>query len=403
MNKSKLTDLLKKLNTLDRSIPIGETQTYLDQMVEQETKRVSESVKSNPTIKFLDDLNTKLEKFKKDFDLKPVLESIQDIQADVAETKERVGGEFESDRQQNESKVTELTELIQTVRTEFGTLSKESFSKLLTKISELEGELSFSSDESDKKGQSLKQVLDGFEKRFGELSTDYGKNKEEGAKLNTVLDARFLTNETNTKSATDSVEALRRDMLSRLSSLGGGAPNRQIKINSSVMSTKYTDVNFKGSITKADNNTTKEVDITFSGSGSGPSLEVNGTPNVDQTLLNLVEGTNMTITDNGDGSVTFDASGSGSGMQRSVNTVVVNTTAGATAATDYVYIATGLTLTLPTAVGNTNLYTVKNVGSSSVLVATTGGQTVDGSASAPIYVDNQALDFISDNSNWRIV
>lgn len=60
-------------------------------------------------------------------------------------------------------------------------------------------------------------------------------------------------------------------------------------------------VNAKGLITAASN-----------GSASGLSLEVNGTPNVDQTLLNLVEGTNMTITDNGDGSVTFDASGSGS-------------------------------------------------------------------------------------------
>lgn len=47
------------------------------------------------------------------------------------------------------------------------------------------------------------------------------------------------------------------------------------------------------------------------GGGSGIDLEVNGTPNVDQTLLNLVQGTNMTITDNGDGSVTFDATGSG--------------------------------------------------------------------------------------------
>lgn len=41
------------------------------------------------------------------------------------------------------------------------------------------------------------------------------------------------------------------------------------------------------------------------------NLEVEGTPNIDQTLLNLVAGTNMTITDNWDGSVTFDATGWG--------------------------------------------------------------------------------------------
>lgn len=47
------------------------------------------------------------------------------------------------------------------------------------------------------------------------------------------------------------------------------------------------------------------------GGGGSIDLEVEGTPNVDQTLLNLVAGTNMTITDNGDGSVTFDATGGG--------------------------------------------------------------------------------------------
>ena len=58
-----------------------------------------------------------------------------------------------------------------------------------------------------------------------------------------------------------------------------------------------------------------------SGSGGGAeggccvTLQVEGTDNVDQTLLNLVAGENMTITDNGDGSVTFDSTGGGGGSQ----------------------------------------------------------------------------------------
>lgn len=47
-------------------------------------------------------------------------------------------------------------------------------------------------------------------------------------------------------------------------------------------------------------------------SSSGLALEVNGTPNGNQTLLNLVAGTNMTITDDGLGNITFDATGGGS-------------------------------------------------------------------------------------------
>jgi len=43
------------------------------------------------------------------------------------------------------------------------------------------------------------------------------------------------------------------------------------------------------------------------------TLQVGGIDNIDQTLLNLIAGTNMTITDNGDGSVTFDSTGGGGG------------------------------------------------------------------------------------------
>jgi hypothetical protein len=56
-----------------------------------------------------------------------------------------------------------------------------------------------------------------------------------------------------------------------------------------------------------------------SGSGGGAeggccvTLQVGGIDNIDQSLLNLVAGTNMTITDNGDGSVTFDSTGGGGG------------------------------------------------------------------------------------------
>ena len=50
-----------------------------------------------------------------------------------------------------------------------------------------------------------------------------------------------------------------------------------------------------------------------SGSGYGVTLQTNGVDNVVQTLLNLEAGTNMTITDNGNGTITFDASGGGGG------------------------------------------------------------------------------------------
>ncbi len=93
-----------------------------------------------------------------------------------------------------------------------------------------------------------------------------------------------------------------------------------------------------------------------------------------------------------------------SGISRSVNTISSPATAGAAASTDYVYLVSGTTtLTLPTAVGNTNHYTVKNVGAATVTVATTGGQTIDGSASASLPVQYASIDLISDNTNWNVI
>ena len=47
------------------------------------------------------------------------------------------------------------------------------------------------------------------------------------------------------------------------------------------------------------------------GNAYGITLKVNGINNAVQNILDLVAGTNVTITDNGDGSVTFDAAGGG--------------------------------------------------------------------------------------------
>lgn len=105
------------------------------------------------------------------------------------------------------------------------------------------------------------------------------------------------------------------------------------------------------------------------------------------------------LTDTIDFSVTADT-----GINRLIFSVSSPLTLGAAAETDYVYFVSGTTtVTMPTAVGNTNRYTVKNTGVNTVTIDFTGGQTGDGSASLSLPVSNTSLDLISDNSNWRIV
>lgn len=64
------------------------------------------------------------------------------------------------------------------------------------------------------------------------------------------------------------------------------------------------------------------------GSGTTVTLQTNGVLNGSQTLLNLVQGTNMTITDDGMGNITFDATGGGSSQTLAQTLALGNTTGG---------------------------------------------------------------------------
>lgn len=93
----------------------------------------------------------------------------------------------------------------------------------------------------------------------------------------------------------------------------------------------------------------------------------------------------------------------GSGISRSINVTSGNLTVGAAAVTDYVVLVAGAhTITLPTAVSNTNLYTIKNNHSANITVNTTSSQTIDGTTTislAPL----ESVQIISNNTNWFIV
>jgi hypothetical protein len=65
----------------------------------------------------------------------------------------------------------------------------------------------------------------------------------------------------------------------------------------------------------------------------------------------------------------------------------------------------GFTVTLPTASGNTNQYTIKKIDSSTniVTLATTSSQTIDGGSTAQIKVQYASISVVSDGSNWFVI
>jgi hypothetical protein len=108
------------------------------------------------------------------------------------------------------------------------------------------------------------------------------------------------------------------------------------------------------------------------------------------------------LRENGDGTSSWQAiPGSGGGITRSVSSISTPTTAGGTALVDYVYFITNTTLTLPTAVSNTNRYTIKCI-SGTCVVDGNGAETIDGSSSITIQVED-SVDLISNNTEFKVV
>ncbi len=169
------------------------------------------------------------------------------------------------------------------------------------------------------------------------------------------------------KAFDEKLKKLQAEINSRIANIGGGSMNRAMYINGVDPLTRYTDVNFKAgpnmTISYTNNNTTKKVDITFTASGGGW----------------------------------------GGGIVREIDNVSSDTAAGNTSGTDYVYLVTGTTtITLPDATANTNLYTIKNVGTGVVTVATTSSQTIDGSLTITLPVRYTSVDIESDTANWNV-
>jgi len=97
----------------------------------------------------------------------------------------------------------------------------------------------------------------------------------------------------------------------------------------------------------------------------------------------------------------YAGGGGSAGITRSIATVSTTLTGGSTALVDYVYfLGTGAVYTQPTAVGNTNFYTLKNITTSNMTVNFTSGQTADGGTL--VLAQDETVTLISDNANWRI-
>ena len=344
-------NLLKRLNKV--LSPNKVDFSSMDNALISFKKKLEETI----NIQTLEDVSRKLKQFQKSIDTEPIIREINKIKETFAkETKE-----FQNQIDKKDQELKSIDNLI--LKNEI--VGSEQFKKLRKELFNLKEEL-----------RQLRSVHEADVAFLNQTVLE-----QTSLRQTAIKDIQKLVENINTRSKKEDIEktlkyiegrieTLRQDIFNRISQIGG-SPNQQINVNSSVMSAKYADFNFLSDTairwvaTQDDNNKRVNIRASLISGGSG---------------------------------------GPGGGITRSVSIISVSSTLAATALTDYIFFTnTGIKITLPTAVDNSNLYTIKNVSSSSILVAANGAETIDGSATVLVALPNEALDFISDNTNFNVV
>lgn len=355
--KQKIQELLNRLDDLQAKDPVGSISRLLDE--EQEKARETAGTPNETALRVL---ARGLANVQKD-------ERPQRLMDDLEATKSNTRSQIERLSDTFAGEIEVLKEEIQAAETSGKELTQSQVTDILGRLAEYEGTFSTGLQQLSEKDASIETEMKEFAQELTKISL----------RLDALPDhtPAIQANTESVSHATDSTEKIAKDLeeldkrltnrLNQLGQRGGGNANRSILVGGDKDTlSKFTDINLKAgagtTITYAANQTTKYTDITITGGGSG------------------------------------------SGITRSIQTVAVNTAAASAASIDYVYLASGnITITLPTTVGNSNLYTIKNIGAGTVTINTTGGETIDGSANLVLPLQFTSVDLISNNSgNWDI-
>src|ERR1035437_2846214 len=315
--------------------------------------KLQSDLKQKIQVATVDKVNGELDTFQKKIDYQPILDALTTLKTNFKSEISNITTQLEQtvaqmitiseNKEEAQEKHDDMNDDISMCRGQI----KDAIAENNKKLDILRKECTDADNIADKKTDDKINTVD---KKISEIQTQVTTNDEE--------------NDVDIKTLTDAIPALKQELLTRIGQIGGGSMNRKISFNNVDYLTRYTDINYKGTnITYviSNNDQTKQVDI------------------------NIV------------------ASASGGGTVRSINSVSIPTTAGASAGTDYVYLVSGTTtITMPTAVNNKNLYTIKNVGSGIVTVVFNGAETGDGQTTLTMPVQFTSIDLISDTVNFNI-
>lgn len=343
LTKAKRKQLEELLKTLEEKGG-SESDLMVKDLVKEEVDALVAKVKGNLTLETIKKLGNDLTSLQKEFQefdiepsLKPLRAELEGMTKTIEQSSKTLVADFEK-RIKSLPVVPDLTNEVSELREEFD-----------VRIQELANN-TFAQDLESIRAQLEVIVANNIES---------GRAVQES--VNRISDERA-------KELQEAIDKVRSELNNRISNLGGGSQPLQVNVNSSVMSTKYADVNFLqgGNIgwSVADDDTLKRTNITAS----------------------ILVG------------------GGGGGTVRVTSVLSVSSTLAAAASTDYAFFPNvGINLTLPTAVGNTNRYTIKNMVASSILVTADTGEDIDGATTALLSNQFESIDLQSNGSVWGII
>jgi hypothetical protein len=357
----KIRALLARLDALEGG-PVGKE---VQDLLSEEANRAGDLVRNSPTTKAVSVLSKELAKVKAD-------PRISNLEKGVENVSRETDGKLQTLVEAFSTSIGALEQSVAEAEARGGDNLSQSLQTILGQLSVLSEKFDLDYAVLDEQGKrSLAEAGNVRQEAQQSLApliakdTDLERSIGQVAEVATRADTGVVRAEQSMKQMGDDLMEEIKRLKSRQNN-GNGNMNRNIAVggNTSVLS-KWTDINLKPGagtlITYAANDTTGYTDITIT------------------------------------------ATGSGSGITRQINNVSTPTVMDATPSIDQVYLVSGnTTMTLPTAVGNTNLYTVKNVGVGTVIINTTGGETIDNDSNVTMPVRYTSVDLISNGTNWQI-
>lgn len=361
MDKQKRAkELLKRLKTLKAQLP-SKGASIVDDLVGEVSTSVFNRVADGPILGKIEELAKEIANVKH-VDVSGLTKNLQD----ASDKNDSAFADYSANM---DSRLEELVSKMEEADKSTDANATVKMNGLLAELEQFRGESETERTNFGNRTSLIEAEISKIQQLFQKAQLGFATKSDMESVVTTSLTAQ--------NNATEELKKLLKELETTMGArlagitLHGGNMNRNVAIggNTSVLS-RYTDINWKAganvTITYAYNDATKYTDVTVATTGGGG------------------------------GSVT--------GIIRSINNIAVSTAAGNTAGTDYVYLASGtLNVTLPTSIGNLNMYTVKNVGAGTITVLPTGAETVEGAPNITMPVQYTSVDLISNNSgNWNI-